>query len=199
MNTDGWISAEQHTIPSLLEARLESDPDSEYLDVCGAVFTAAEVEDRSSRIANGLAALGVQPGDRVATLLENSAEAMLAWWGAVRGGFVSVPVNTAYKGQYLRHQLHDSGSSVLIVQRSLADRYEAIAGDLPDVRHVIMADDGEAAEASAANVGRHSWVAALVGFTDGPGASGDSSSTITRWWRSGRSSATPTATSRCPA
>jgi len=158
VNTSGWISAEQHTIPSLLEARLESDPDSEYLDVCGAVFTAAEVEDRSSRIANGLAALGVKPGDRVATLLENSPEGMLAWWGAVRGGFVSVPVNTAYKGQYLRHQLHDSGSSVLIVQRSLADRYEAIAGDLPDVRHVIMVDDGKAAEpAAATNAGRHSW------------------------------------------
>ena len=30
---------------------------------------------------------------------------MLAWWGAVRGGFVAVPINTAYKGQYLRHQL----------------------------------------------------------------------------------------------
>ena len=154
MNTSGWISAEQHTIPSLLDARLESDPDSEYLDVCGAVFTAAEVEDRSSRIANGLAALGVKPGDRVATLLENSPEGMLAWWGAVRGGFVSVPVNTAYKGRYLRHQLHDSGSSVLIVQRSLADRYEAIASDLPDVRHVIMVDDGEVAETAAGTESR---------------------------------------------
>ena len=41
---------------------------------------------------------------------------MLAWWGIVRGGAVAVPINTAYKGDYLRHQLADSGSTVLIVE-----------------------------------------------------------------------------------
>ncbi len=146
MNSAGWISGDQHTIPSLLEARLASDPDSEYLDVCGVVFTAAEVNDRACRIANGLAALGAVQGDRVATLLDNSAEAMLAWWGAVRGGFVAVPVNTAYKGRYLRHQLHDSGASILIVQRGLVERYAAIAADLPDLRHVIVVEDDQPPE-----------------------------------------------------
>jgi crotonobetaine/carnitine-CoA ligase len=164
MSTAGWIGGDQHTIPSLLEARLESDPDGPYLDVCGEAFTAAEVDDRACRIANGLAALGVAPGERVATLLENSAEAMLAWWGAVRGGFVAVPVNTAYKGQYLRHQLHDSGASVLIAQRSLLDRYLAIAGQLPDLRHLVVVDD-EPAGASAAPTGpaaEHGWASLLA-------------------------------------
>jgi len=138
-----WISGDQTTIPALLEARLESDPDTEYLDVCGSKFTAAAVNDLACRLACGLFDLGVQPGDRVATLLENSPEAMLAWWGAVRGGFISVPVNTAYKGQYLRHQLHDSGASVLIVQRSLAHRAAGIVADLPELRHVIVVEDGD--------------------------------------------------------
>ena len=115
MSNSAWIGGAQTTIQALLEARLGTDPDSEYLDVCGTKFTAAQVDDHACRIAQGLAGLGVRPGDRVATLLENSPEAMLAWWGAVRGGHVAVPVNTAYKGQYLRHQLADSGSSVLIV------------------------------------------------------------------------------------
>jgi crotonobetaine/carnitine-CoA ligase len=139
-----WISDEQHTIPSLLDRRLDSDPDSEYLDVCGAKFSAADVDAVACRMANGLAGLGVRPGDRVATLVENSAEAMLSWWGAIRGGHVAVPVNTAYKGQYLRHQLHDSGSSVLVVQRSLADRAAAVVDELPDLRHVIVIDDEDA-------------------------------------------------------
>lgn len=139
--SSGWISGEQHTIPSLLDRRLEDDPHSEYLDVGGTRFTAAEVNDRACRIANGLAALGVQPGERVASLLENSPAAMLAWWGTVRGGRVAVPVNTAYKGGYLRHQLHDSGASVLIVQRDLADRAAAVVDDLPDLRHVVVVDD----------------------------------------------------------
>jgi crotonobetaine/carnitine-CoA ligase len=138
-----WIAGEQTTIPALLDARLESDPDGEYLDVCGTKFSAAAVNDQACRVAHGLAALGAEPGDRVATLLENSAEAMLAWWGAVRGGFVAVPVNTAYKGEYLRHQLHDSGSSVLVVQRSLLPRAGAVVADLPDLRHVIVVDDDD--------------------------------------------------------
>lgn len=166
MSTAGWIRTDQHTIPSLLEARLESDPHGEYLDVCGATFTAAEVDDRACRVANGLASLGVTPGERVATLLENSAEAMLAWWGAVRGGFVAVPVNTAYKGQYLRHQLHDSGAAVLIVQRSLLDRYAAIADDLPDVRHVVMVEDGGSQDAAVAPTftatTQHGWADLLA-------------------------------------
>jgi crotonobetaine/carnitine-CoA ligase len=139
-----WISEDQHTIPQLLEARLDADPDGEYLDVCGAKFTAAQVDEVACRMANGLAGLGVRPGDRVASLVENSAEAMLSWWGSIRGGHVAVPINTAYKGQYLRHQLHDSGSSVLIVQRSLADRAAAVVDDLPDLRHVIVVDDEDA-------------------------------------------------------
>ena len=162
MNDRAWISGEQTTIPALLDARLEQDADSQYLDVCGTQFTAAEVEDRSARIAQGLAALGVVQGERVAALLENSAEGMLAWWGSVRGGHVAVPINTAYKGEYLRHQLHDSGSNVLVVQRSLADRVAAVMDDLPGLRHVIVVEDDDPAEGSrelvsTAGVSVHPW------------------------------------------
>lgn len=168
-----WISEDQHTIPSLLKRRLESDPDSEYLDVCGTKFSAREVDDAACRIANGLAALGVVPGERVATLLENSPEAVLAWWGTVLGGFVAVPVNTAYKGQYLRHQLHDCGATVLVVQRSLADRAAAVAGDLPDLRHVVVVDDDDAAEGDGVaieglTVARHGWADLLASSASRP-------------------------------
>jgi carnitine-CoA ligase len=138
-----WTSGEQHTIPELLDARLATDPDSEYLDVCGTKFTAAQVHRAACRIANGLADLKVQQGDRVATLIENSPEAMLAWWGTIRGGHIAVPVNTAYKGHYLRHQLHDAGASALIVQRSLCARLASVINDLPDLRVVVVVDDGE--------------------------------------------------------
>ena len=111
-----WITGDQETVVDLLEARLAADPDAEYLDVCGTKCSAAEVADVGTRVAGALAAFGVAPGDRVATLIENSAEAMLAWWGIVLGGAVAVPVNTAYKGDYLRHQLDDSGARVLIVE-----------------------------------------------------------------------------------
>ncbi|MEY2591086.1 MAG: carnitine-CoA ligase, partial [Acidimicrobiaceae bacterium] len=114
-----WISGAQQTVVGLLEQRLEADPDGEYLDVCGTKLTAAEVDTTANRVARSLGQLGIGPGDRVATLIENSAEAVLAWWGIVRAGAVSVPINTAFKGTYLQHQLADSGAKVLIVEETL--------------------------------------------------------------------------------
>jgi crotonobetaine/carnitine-CoA ligase len=141
MNDRVWMSGEQTTVPELLERRLEFDPDSEYLDVCGEKVSARDVRDVAGRIANSLQSLGVVQGDRVSTLIENSIEATLAWWGIIYSGAIAVPINTAYKGQYLQHQLHDSDSKVVIVERDLLDRLERVSGDLPRLTHVIVIDD----------------------------------------------------------
>ena len=148
MSDPVWISDRQHTVNSLLEHRLADDPHSEYLDVCGRKLSAAEVATTANRLGNALRDLGAGRGERVATLIDNSPEALLAWWGAVRGGAIGVPINTAYKGYYLRHQLQDSGSRVLVVQRDLADRVVDVAGQVDGLEHVVVVDttDGDEAE-----------------------------------------------------
>src|SRR5437763_12866543 len=151
-----WISGQpQVTINELLDRRLESDPDMEYLDVCGTKLSGADVEDHANRLANARAALGVTPGDRVATLIENSPEALLSWYGTVRGSAIGVPINTAYKGEYLRHQLVDSGSRVLFVEADLADRAARVVGEIPDLDHVVVV--GSDAPGSMAGVKVHTW------------------------------------------
>jgi crotonobetaine/carnitine-CoA ligase len=132
-----WRAARQRTVTELFLDRLDADPDSAYLDVCGTTLTARQVADTASRLAATLRELGVQPGDRVATLLENSPEMLLAWYATLWAGAVSVPVNTAYKGEYLRHQLNDSGARVVIVAGDLEDRITAVCADLPMLAHVI--------------------------------------------------------------
>ncbi|OHV65220.1 AMP-binding protein [Pseudofrankia sp. BMG5.36] len=138
--TDGvWGSAPRHTTTALLLARTEKDPDSEYLDVNGAKFSAADVAQTAAALGAALVReLGLQPGDRVASLLENSPEAMLVWWSTQWAGGIAVPINTAYKGEYLRHQLRDSGATVLVVAADLADRARAVTGDLEALRHVVV-------------------------------------------------------------
>ncbi|OAA27809.1 crotonobetaine/carnitine-CoA ligase [Frankia sp. EI5c] len=137
--TDGvWGSAPRHTTTELLLRRAEKDPDSEYLDVCGTQLTAGQVVAAASALAGALRDLGVSPGDRVASLLENSPEALLVWWATQWVGGVAVPVNTAYKGEYLRHQLRDSGAAVLVVAADLADRAQAVTADLDCLRHVVV-------------------------------------------------------------
>jgi carnitine-CoA ligase len=154
-----WVGGAAETVLGLLDRRLADDPDGPYLDVCGTTATGAEVAAVADRLAGALADLGVRPGDRVATLVENSAEAMFAWWGTVRAGAVAVPINTAYKGEYLRHQLADSGARALIVEADLVDRAARVAGEVPDLGHVIVIGDAVDLEGVAV----HTWRDVLAG------------------------------------
>jgi carnitine-CoA ligase len=168
-----WVRGEQHTITALLERRLSDDPDGQYLDVCGVAFTTAEVNRKACTLANAFRELGVRPGDRVASLVENSPEALLSWFGVVRGGAIAVPINTAYKGQYLRHQLGDSGAKVVVVQRTLAERVAPVLAELPELEHVIVCDDhddpGGGIEMDAtAKVAVHQWDDVLRGDDAAP-------------------------------
>jgi crotonobetaine/carnitine-CoA ligase len=154
VSSTAWRSeTEQLTLRSLLERRLENDPDGEYLDVCATKLSARLVYDTANSLANALAELGVNPGDRVATLIENSPEATLSWWGTVQAGAISVPINTAYKGEYLRHQLSDSGSKVLVVEASLAERAAQVFGQSGDLDHLVVI--GEVQGELPGNV--HEW------------------------------------------
>jgi crotonobetaine/carnitine-CoA ligase len=153
-----WVRDDEHTLVELLDARLRSAPDDLYLDVAGTELSAADVADRAGCIAACLADLGVGPGDRVASLLENSPEAVLAWWGTVWAGAVAVPINTAYKGDYLRHQLADAGARVLIVQGDLAERAARVAPEVDALEHVIVIGDGPTDYPSAT---AHRWDALL--------------------------------------
>jgi crotonobetaine/carnitine-CoA ligase len=166
-----WRSGDQHTIPGTLLARLESDADGEYLDVNGTKLTAAGVWSAANRIANVLRELGVARHERVATLIENSPEMVLAWWGTVTGGQVSVPVNTAYKGEYLRHQLRDSGSRALFVEASLLDRALEVVGDIDGLDHLVIVGSAD------------SVVIGDVGPVDAPGSADVVASGVTvhRW------------------
>jgi carnitine-CoA ligase len=160
-----WTSGDERTILDLLRARLDEDPDGEYLDVVGTRLTAADVAATGGRLAGALTALGIRPGDRVATLIENSPETLVAWWGSVLAGAVSVPVNTAYKGEYLRHQLADSGSRVLVVEASLAERAERVVPSVEGLAHVVVVG-GDPPAVTGAVV--HRWEDLLGGSAPAP-------------------------------
>jgi len=160
-----WTSGEEHTVLELLGRRLESAPDAPYLDVCGDTATAAEVASVAGRLANAYREFGVGPGDRVATLIENSVEAMYAWWGAVSAGAVAVPINTAYKGEYLRHQLADSGARLLVVEADLAERVERIADQVESLEHVVVLGDEPRSVPGVAN---HTWADLLAADETAP-------------------------------
>ncbi len=165
MNDAQWRREDQHTILELLDRHLERSPDAPYLDVCGTELTIAEVARAGWSLAAAYADLGIAPGDRVASLVENSPEALLSWFGAVTGGHVAVPINTAYKGEYLAHQLRDSGSRVLVVHAELAERAAAVIGHVRSLEHVVVIGSSPV---EISGVGVHDWSALLAEAAERP-------------------------------
>ncbi len=134
------MAREQTTVVAALAHRLRTDPDGPYLDFEGDAYSARDIDEAANRLAEVLAGLGVQHGDRIATLLDNRAEQVISFFAALKLGAVQVPINTAYKGEFLRHQLADSGATVLAVQGDYASRVVEVAGEgTPDLAHCIVA------------------------------------------------------------
>jgi len=134
----GWLTTEGHTLGGLLDERLAADPDSLFLNCCGTPYTAAALNDEAGRIAGALAELGVRRGSTVATILENGPAAVLSWVAIQRLGAIFVPVNTALKGELLRHQLSDASASVVIVQEDLLSRPAEILDSIDSVEHLVV-------------------------------------------------------------
>ncbi|MGH9032295.1 MAG: AMP-binding protein, partial [Acidimicrobiia bacterium] len=92
--------ARQSTVLEALADRLASDPDGPYLDFEGEGYSARRMDAESNRFAHALAGLGVDHGDRVASLLENSAAQVVTFFATLKLGAIAVPINTAYKGEF---------------------------------------------------------------------------------------------------
>jgi crotonobetaine/carnitine-CoA ligase len=100
-------------------------------------YTYAVVDHESTRLAHGLIALGVGRGDTVATMLDNSIDAVLVWIAINKVGAVLVPLNTALKGDYLRMPLADSLCKLLIAEADYAERIEPLIGEIAGIRTVV--------------------------------------------------------------
>jgi crotonobetaine/carnitine-CoA ligase len=103
--------------------------------------TYVQMRQRSNSYANYLAYLGLKPQECVALLMENSAEMCYVWFAAAKLGAIEVAINSAYKGEFLRHQLANSGASIVVADATLAPRVFEVAGELPDLRTVVVKPD----------------------------------------------------------
>ncbi len=141
------------TVNAALAQRLATDPDGPYLDFEGTGWTARDIADAADRLAACLVDAGVGRGDRVATLLTNGPEQVITFFAATRIGAIQVPVNTAYKGEFLRHVLTDSGARLVVVQQDLAERVAQVAEECPVLSHAIVVGDPAAVGTTLDRVG----------------------------------------------
>jgi len=124
------------------------NPDGEAL-VCGERrMSWREVARQSAQIAAGLRRMGVQRGDRIALLLGNRIEFVLALFGAAHLGAVTVLLSTRQQKPEIAYVLTDCGAKLLIHEATLSDRVPD-ARDVPDLMHRVSVDDGSESQFSA--------------------------------------------------
>jgi fatty-acyl-CoA synthase len=76
-------------------------------------ITYAELDDRSDRLAAGLAAQGLRPGDRVATLTDNRPEHVELFFACAKAGLILVPLNVRLTVPELAYQVSDAEPALL--------------------------------------------------------------------------------------
>jgi carnitine-CoA ligase len=133
-----WSTQGQKTLPEALSEACAKWPDRMYLDFSGDTYTYAEVDRATTSMAHGLAEIGINKGDRLCSLLDNVSDQILIWFAANKIGAIFVPINTAMKGEFLRHQLTDSGALSLVVEARYAERVFEIEDGIPEVRSLIF-------------------------------------------------------------
>jgi fatty-acyl-CoA synthase len=120
-------------------------------------FTYEQFFDRCDRWSAALQAMGVAPGDRVATIAPNTHAQLEAFYAVPQIGAVLVPVNYRLTADDFVYIVNHSGSSVVCAHGDYLDALDGIRDQLPQVRHFVAfsgARDGwvdyEAAVAASA-------------------------------------------------
>ncbi len=104
-------------------------------------YTYADFADRVGRLAGGLYALGVRPGDRVGTFMWNSHQHLEAYWAIPMLGAVLHTVNFRLAPQDIAYIITHADDSVLLVGASVWPLLEPVRKDLGSVSQIVVVRD----------------------------------------------------------
>jgi long-chain acyl-CoA synthetase len=138
-----WLSSYSDGVPENIPAPTETLIDMVWastrtyrsqvaLEFFGATTTYEELREQIARVAAALVRLGVKRGDRVALVLPNCPQHIVAFYAILRVGAIAVEHNPLYTERELRHQFEDHGAQVAIVW----DKVAASVLDFPSAMKV---------------------------------------------------------------
>lgn len=102
-------------------------------------WTYKELDEKVSAFANGLLALGLEPGDRLAIFSKNNPQWAVADWASVTHGFVTVPIYDTLTEEAAAYILNDSDARVVVVQtEDHLNKIRKVRKKVPKLRHVVV-------------------------------------------------------------
>ena len=164
------------TLVDLLRASVARNPQAVALAQEACALRYADLWDQVVRLARGLIARGLQPGERVALLMENSPHYAVAYYGVLAAGGVVAALNTAAKARDLANWISHCGAQVLLADTQ-ARELAALQAALPSLEVGAVAETGfaqstwlarTAGELPALDVGAPAAIIYTSGTTGNP-------------------------------
>jgi benzoate-CoA ligase family protein len=118
----------------------------------------AELCADASRWGHGFQSLGLQRGDRILMLLDDTPAYPAAFFGAVRAGFVPLLINTLTPPDLLQFYLSDSGASVAVTDEEFGSRFDAVACKDTSLRTLIVVNGTAGAHAVSNAIVADTWL-----------------------------------------
>ena len=156
------------TLADVLEAMADAIPDRIAVATIDRDYTYAEIDERSTRLAQHLTSLGISPGDHVAVHSTNRIEWVDALYGCLKARAVPININYKYLHDELAYLYDNSDAVAAIVAPEHVPMVEAL--DLPLLKQVIVLGeeyDAALAAASTQRVGGRSPDDHYVLYTGG--------------------------------
>ncbi|MFI9506068.1 (2,3-dihydroxybenzoyl)adenylate synthase [Nocardia sp. NPDC052566] len=134
------------TLDGLLRATAEAHPHRPALLDDAGMHSYAEIDAAADRMASGLLALGITPGDRVVVQLPNVPEFLTVLFGLLRAGIIPVLTLPAHRRAEIEHLANLSGAVAYLIADRLGDfDYRELAATVeqavPTLRHVLVLGD----------------------------------------------------------
>ena len=132
---------------SFLERSARVWPDKVAVVYGARRLTYRELAAEAQRVARALRASGVGPGDRVAYLMPNLPEMLIAHYAVPLAGAVLVAVNTRLTAEEVAYILGHSGAKIVVADAALLSTAVAAVKDVEAVTELVVAEDTEIAPA----------------------------------------------------
>src|ERR1700722_11943440 len=133
----------EFTLAGIVRDWAAKTPDRPMLTYLGTTSTWAQVDRRSSQVAQGLLAEGIGAGDRVAFLDKNSVAFFEVAFGAAKINAVPVPVNWRLAPAEMAQIINDAEAPILFVDQSFAAPLAAFEDALTSVLQIVMLGGGQ--------------------------------------------------------
>jgi long-chain acyl-CoA synthetase len=114
----------------LLDDTAARSPAAPCTNFFGKRLSYRQVKEASDHFAAGLQAMRVRRGDRVALLLPNSPQFVIAYYGILKAGGVIVPLNPLYTERELAFHINDSGAEIVVTAPMFLDKVTPLASRL---------------------------------------------------------------------